>query len=172
MSEVAPWFFESQLLLDYETGLISTEEFFSKIQKETDYQGNQQDFEAAFGPIFKTIDPMIAFYDRLKKAGIPSYIFSNTNDMAIRHIREDYPFFNTFDGYVFSYEVKSMKPDSRIYEEVEKISGFSGPDLFYIDDRLENIEAGEARGWQVSYHVDIAKTLQKAESLGLPGLEA
>ncbi len=169
MSEVAPWFFESKLLLDYETGLITTAEFYSKIQSETDYSGTLEDFEAAFGPIFTKIDPMIEFYDRLKHAGIPCYIFSNTNDMAIRHIRETYPFFNTFTAYIFSYELKCMKPNKEIYDAVEFASRRSGPELFYIDDRLENIEAGAARGWQVCHHVDIQKTLDMADRLGLPG---
>jgi glucose-1-phosphatase len=170
ITEIAPWFMESRLLLDYETGLITTEEFYETIRSETGYTGSLADFDAAFGPIFTVIEPMVAFQKRLKAVGIPTYIFSNTNDMAIRHIREEYPFFNEFDGYVFSYEVKSMKPDVKIYEEVERVTGRSGSDIFYIDDRLENIEAAVPRGWRVAHHVDVNATLKLASEMGLPGM--
>jgi len=42
-----------------------------------------------------------------------------------------------------------MKPDARLYEVVERLSGCRGAELLYIDDLPRNIEAGRARGWQV-----------------------
>ena len=91
-------------------------------------------------------------------AEFTTYIFSNTNDLAIEHVRRNFPFFQNFDGYIFSYEVGAMKPDAKIYEALEKMTGRRGAEIIYIDDRLENIEAGSARGWRTILHETPEKT--------------
>jgi FMN phosphatase YigB (HAD superfamily) len=63
-----------------------------------------------------------------------------------------------------------MKPDTRIYEAVEAVSGFSGEDLLYLDDRSENIAAGAGRGWQAWIHDDPRQTVPRVSAL--MGLEA
>ena len=57
---------------------------------------------------------------------IRTYIFSNTNHLAIENVRKLYPFFRDFDDYIFSYEHGAMKPDSKLYEVVEERSGCRG----------------------------------------------
>jgi 2-haloacid dehalogenase len=61
-----------------------------------------------------------------------------------------------------------MKPDAPIYEVVEKMTGHKGADIFYLDDRPENIEAGLKRGWRAHIHTDPEDTFQVAKKLGLP----
>jgi FMN phosphatase YigB (HAD superfamily) len=46
---------------------------------------------------------MTATQAALRANGIPTCIFSNTNPIAVRHIRTAFPFFANFDGYVLSY---------------------------------------------------------------------
>jgi HAD superfamily hydrolase (TIGR01509 family) len=101
---------------------------------------------------------MIDLHEELRRRGFQTYVFSNTNDIAVGHIRREFPFFKNFDGYIYSYEVKSMKPDAKIYEAMEKMSSRRGSDLIYIDDRLENVEAGSARGWRAILHETPEKT--------------
>ena len=79
------------------------------------------------------MEPMIAFLDRLKSAGFSTCVFSNTNEIATRHIRERFPFYSQFDNYVLSYEEGGMKPDEPIYEVVEQRTGKSGAAILYID---------------------------------------
>ncbi len=110
---------------------------------------------------------MVAFQAQLRRSGYPTYIFSNTNDLAVRHIRKRFPFFANFDGYIFSYEHKAMKPDPKLYKVVEQQSGHHGPELLYLDDRPENVAAGAARGWQVILQESPEKTLAAAAKLGL-----
>jgi HAD superfamily hydrolase (TIGR01509 family) len=72
--------------------------------------------------------------------------------MAVEHVRLNFPFFKNFDDYILSYEVGAMKPQPKIYEAMEAMTGKRGADLIYIDDRPENIEAGAARGWRAILH--------------------
>ena len=155
------------LLLSYETGALSTREFVDKLLALTRYSGTREDFEKTFGDIFAPIQPMMDLHATLRRQGLPTYIFSNTNELAIRHITDNFPFFANFDGYIFSYEVRSMKPHVKIYEALERMAGKRGSDLLYIDDRAENILAGEARGWQTILQETPEKTLAAINRLGL-----
>jgi HAD superfamily hydrolase (TIGR01509 family) len=157
----------AKLLLDYETGLLTTEEFFDHVQKTAGFLGNLTEFTRLFSDIFVPIEPMIALNERLRSKGIPTYIFSNTNPLAVNHIRERFPFFQNFTAYVLSYEHRSMKPDSRIYDVVEQATGKNGGDILYIDDRPENIAAGAERGWQTILQETPEKTLGKVSALGM-----
>ena len=149
---VKTFFLQSHLLVDYESGRLTRREFFEAVCKVTNFCGTIEEFGEFFADIFTEIPPMIEIHAELRRRGIPTYIFSNTNDLAVEHIRRNFPFFRNFDGYVFSYKVKAMKPDSRIYEALEKLTGRHGADILYIDDRPENVASGAARGWGTILH--------------------
>lgn len=147
------------LLVAYETGRMSTDEFYEAVRERTGYTGTSEEFATDFGDIFSPIDEMISFQAALRERGIPTFIFSNTNELAIRHIRRQFPFFAGFDHYVLSYEVGAMKPDEAIYAEVERVTGRRGEQILYLDDRPENIATGSARGWQTIEHRSAPETL-------------
>ena len=142
----------SPLLVQYETGRLTRGEFFAEICQATGFQGTLAEFGEFFADIFTAIPPMIELHAGLRRRGVPTYIFSNTNDLAVEHIRRNFPFFRNFDGYIFSYEVGAMKPDPKIYEALEKLTGRRGVEILYIDDRPENVAGGAARGWQTILH--------------------
>ena len=154
---------QSGLLFRYETGLISTGEFFEEVKHATKFCREFDVFEPLFADIFSPIPEMIALNERLRARSVPTYIFSNTNEIAIKHIRAEYPFFANFTGYIYSYEQRSMKPAPAIYEAVEKKTGYRGADILYIDDRAENIAHGAERGWQTIHHSDPAATIRLVE---------
>lgn len=155
------------LLLRYELGLLTSEQFYRAVSAATDYTGDFEEFSACFAGIFDPIAAMIDLHAALRQRGWPMYIFSNTNELAIRHIRRNFPFYSQFDGYILSYEHAAMKPDSKLYEVVERQSGRHGKGILYLDDRPENIAAGAARGWNAILHENPAKTRAALESLGL-----
>ena len=110
---------------------------------------------------------MVTLHSALRQKNIPTYIFSNTNELAVGHIRRNFPFFANFDGYILSYEHGAMKPDSKLYEVVERQTGRRGSQILYLDDRPENIETGAARGWQVILQESCEKTRSALQALGL-----
>jgi len=157
----------SPLLYRYETGLTTKEEFFKMVCDATGFCGGFDDFRHDFSDIFWEIWPMIQWQATLRAKKIPTFIFSNTNELAIAHIRKTFPFFQNFDGYIFSYEIGAMKPDAKIYEALEKMAGRRGAEILYLDDRAENIAAGAARGWQTILHRTSEETRLKISELGL-----
>jgi HAD superfamily hydrolase (TIGR01509 family) len=158
----------SPLLYRFETGLLTNEQFYGEVCAACGYSGTMDDFFAAFADIFSEIKPMTAMQAALRAHGIPTYIFSNTNGIAVAHIRKNFPFFANFDAYIYSYEHRSMKPDAKIYEVVEQITGRRGGQIVYLDDRLENFEAGRIRGWRALLHKNAEEAIPALRQLGLP----
>jgi putative hydrolase of the HAD superfamily len=148
----------SPALIQLETGLINRQQFFNQVQNTSGFLGDIGEFGGMFADIFTEISPMIALHSELRRRGFKTYIFSNTNDLAIEHIRRNFPFFQNFDGYIFSYEVKSMKPDAPIYQALEQLTGKHDDEIIYIDDRAENIAGGATHGWQTILHETPEKT--------------
>lgn len=157
----------SPLLFQFETGPMTITEFFNEVSSRTKFSGSESEFCQYFADIFWPIEPMVELNDKLRAKGFPTYIFSNTNELAIRHIRKNFPFFENFNKFILSYEHGSMKPDKKIYEVVERETGKRGTDILYLDDRLENIEAGAARGWQTILQESPEKTRAAIDTLGL-----
>jgi FMN phosphatase YigB (HAD superfamily) len=155
----------SDITIKYEVGLVTRREFFEQARQAIGFGGTFEEFGEFFADIFTEIPPMIELQAGLRRRGVPTYIFSNTNDLAVEHIRRNFPFFKNFDGYVYSYEIGAMKPDAKIYEALEKLAGRRGAEILYLDDRLENVAAGAARGWRTILHETPEKTRVAMEKL-------
>ncbi len=154
---------QSPLLHGFETGRLSTAEFFSELCRNTGFTGDVAEFTDIFCNVFTPIDAMIELHAELRRLGVPTFIFSNTNFLQADHIRRNYPFFANFDGYVLSCEHGVMKPDARLYEVVEQMTGRRGSELLYIDDRPENVATGTERGWHSVLHSDPSETIPLVE---------
>jgi len=157
----------SGLLEQYELGKFTTQEFFNQIKTATGFSGTEAEFNAFFADIFTPMQAMIDLQTELRKTRLAAYIFSNTNQLAVEHIRKRFPFFSEFDGYVLSYEHGAMKPSARLYEIVERASGRRREEIIYMDDRRENVEAGVARGWRGILHESADATRASLQQLGI-----
>lgn len=51
------------------------------------------------------------------------------------------------DYRFFSFNLGVQKPDARIYEMIEVITGYSKDDILFIDDRKDNIKEAQSKGW-------------------------
>jgi len=158
LQNLASFLSASPLLVQYECGEVNRREFFEQIRDAVSFQGGLDEFGGYFADIFTEIPQMTALHAELRGRGFKTYIFSNTNDLAIEHVERNFPFFKNFDGYIYSCEVGAMKPDAKIYSAMEKLCGCAGADIIYLDDRLENVQAGLARGWQSILHETPEKT--------------
>jgi HAD superfamily hydrolase (TIGR01509 family) len=167
LAELQTLISQSPLLLRYESNLLTTAQFFAEVQAASGYRGDLEEFRGTFSDIFTPIEPMIRLHAKLRAAGLPTYIFSNTNELAVEHIRSCFPFFAGFDGYILSYEHGCMKPDPRLYKVAEKTAGRKGEDILYIDDRPENVATGLARRWQCILHETPARTRAAVLKTGL-----
>jgi len=168
-TEIQKYLDHSPLLYRYETGLMTRQEFYEEVRRGTGYRGSPEEFASVFADIFSEMTEMTMLQAEIRRRGVPTYIFSNTNDIAIEHIRRNFPFFANFNGFILSYEVGAMKPAAKIYEALEAMSGKRGAEILYLDDRQENVDAGAARGWQVVLQTNAAKSRAAIKAAGLLG---
>jgi FMN phosphatase YigB (HAD superfamily) len=167
LDEINYFIESSAITIKYEVGLVTRREFFEHARQVIGFGGTFEEFGDFFADIFTPIPPMIELHSQLRRRGIPTFIFSNTNDLAIEHIRRVFPFFKYFDGYIYSYEIGAMKPDAKIYEALEELAGRNGAEIVYLDDRPENVAAGAARGWRAILHETPEKSRAAVEKAGL-----
>jgi len=158
---------QSPLLFRYERAGITSEQFFEEVRRQISFRSSFDEFAAAFADIFTEIPEMTRLHAELRARGLPTFVLSNTNAIAISHVRRNFPFFAHFSGYVFSYEHAVLKPEPRIYEIVEEQSGCRGAELLFIDDNSKNVEGAAQRGWNVICHQSPSATI--AASAGLVG---
>ena len=52
-----------------------------------------------------------------------------------------------FDAMHYAADIGWAKPTPAFFAEAERRSGFRPDEIFFIDDKIENIEAGRNRGW-------------------------
>jgi epoxide hydrolase-like predicted phosphatase len=165
--EIAAYINRSPLFVEYESGRVTTQQFFDEIRRITGFQGDLAEFSNCFADIFTAIEPMVQLQAELQQRGMAAYAFSNTNDLAVAHIRRTFPFYSKFDGCILSCEHGVMKPDAGLYEVVERQSGRRGAEILYLDDRPENVAAGAARGWHAILHESPEKSRAAIQKLGL-----
>ena len=98
---------------------------------------------------------------RLADAGNRLAILSNTNPVQWEYIIDGrYPLLavgaaeSAFDWAIVSYQVGAMKPDRAIYEAAIRRAGVAAKEVFFTDDRLENVEGARAVGIDAVQFVD------------------
>src|SRR5690606_19692995 len=137
--------------LDYEMGLISSEEFIQIYQSEFSHI-EEQDIINSWNAIL--IDFPKYRYEFLKKLSEEKdyqlILLSNTNEIHIDWVKEKVPFFedfkNCFDAFYLSHEINFRKPNPAIYEFVLKKHNLKPDECLFIDDTKENTDAAASLG--------------------------
>lgn len=114
------------------------------------------------------IDGSWAILRQLRTEGVPVFALSNFGVETFAYAETHYPELSEFDRRFISGHMRVIKPEARIYEMVEEVSGLKGAELFFTDDRAENIEAAEARGWQGHLFRDPEGLREALCGVGLP----
>jgi FMN phosphatase YigB (HAD superfamily) len=149
----------------YERGEISTSEFYSYLCETANLKMDLAGFCQTWSSVF--LPDLIVSEDLLSalKRRYPLILVSNTNEVHIDFVRSNYRLLDYFDHHVLSYEVGSLKPDRKIFEHAIAVSGYPADELFFTDDREENILAASELGihaHQFKTESQLVKALQQA----------
>lgn len=152
----------------YEMGELSTAEFHALFCESTNANPTLEQLTAAWADIFTIIPGSIALASGLKSAGYRIGILSNTCEAHWEFAAKKFRVLDQlFSPVITSYEVQSMKPDGAIYESAAKAAGCSPTELFFVDDRHENVEGARAQGWQAELFTSPVQLGNDLERLGL-----
>lgn len=94
-----------------------------------------------------TIDLSWKCLHALKAKNIPVFALSNFGIDSFTYAEEKYPDLGAFDQRYISGHMGVIKPDVEIYEMLEAGCELSPQSLLFTDDRAENIDAADKRGW-------------------------
>ena len=126
--------------------------FASVVESLGEFAGRSLDVAAmrhAYADIFDLVPGIVPVVARLAAANVRLGVLSNTSDPHWELITDGRfailpAYFGTF---ALSFEIGAMKPDERIYEQAAKLANVAPSQIFFTDDRAENVEAASRAGW-------------------------
>lgn len=138
-------------ILDYEKGLLTTEEFVQQVTQLLGVDISLEAFEEIWSSALvvdgEGFNGLLSseLFQQLKQ-NHRVIALSNTNEMQFGYLSRAHPLINEFDDYVLSYQVGHLKPDPEIYRVALQKSGASPEESLLVDDLVENIQGAERVG--------------------------
>ena len=154
---IADAVFRNEDWAEGDIGRISAEEWLELFIE------NAPDLETEIRQVFAGLEGTIVplsyteeWIEYFRRQGFKLYYLSNYSSDLYQRTKDKLAFLEGFDGGIFSYEVKCIKPDEKIYRILLERYSIDPSDAVFYDDRPENAEAAERRGMKgVVFHKDI-----------------
>lgn len=139
---------KSDLQWRLESGEIDPDEYYEAYCNSLGCRPPRKELELAACDIFGVIEETRELVERLAAAGNRMAIFSNTNSVHWQFVTDGrFPHLNDcFGPPLLSYEVAAMKPDRRIYEIAIERAEAGPSEVFFVDDRPDNVAGALAAG--------------------------
>jgi glucose-1-phosphatase len=158
-TETIQCLFKSELSQQFETGAISSQDFVEGVGRQLGIPLDHDFFLGCWNGIFSPIPPMIDFLSELR-GKVRLGAVSNTNPLHMSHLAGIFEFLEWFDFHVYSYEVGCTKPDKGIFETALKQAKVRPDRCFFLDDRLENVQAARALGMVSHLFIEPAEAIR------------
>ncbi len=161
--ELRDLIYNSDLPERYESGLVSSGEFYQEVVKRCNMSMSIPDFIDAYTSVNTPIETTIELIRKLKKK-YKLAMLSNTSEWDYERIIMKSEIFKLFDAVTVSFKVKLMKPDRAIYDDVIKKLRVKPAECAYVDDLREYVDGAVKAGANgiryTSYNV-LIKSLKK-----------
>jgi glucose-1-phosphatase len=145
----------------YETGRVSSSEFFLLLKESFHLSLSFEDFVPIWNDIF-TEDPEVSRMILSQKGKWRLGLVSNTNTLHFDHALSKFPIVRVFDRWILSHEVGFKKPDAEIFQEAMKWAGVEPGRILFIDDMKRHVEAARSLGMEA---IHFTSALQLKEEL-------
>lgn len=138
----------SGLTREFELGNISFDEFYRNSCELFGLDVERDNFLSAWNAMIGEEKP--GMHEIIKSCAdkAPVYLLSNTNDPHYRDALEKAPSLQLMQYHFLSYKLNLLKPDPRIYTETIDRIGIPAGQLFFTDDREDNIASARQAGLQ------------------------
>ena len=108
--------------------------------------------------------PLLA---RLKEKGHRIFVLSNTSPVFYELLKDQlYPLNGILDGFVLSCDIKVIKPNRKMFEEILRKYQLDPANCVFLDDIADNTKMAETLGikaYQVKQRSDVVDILKKFE---------
>jgi putative hydrolase of the HAD superfamily len=109
----------------------------------------EREIEALFEHVRGALVPIeatVALLGELRDQGYRLYGLSNMSAAIFAYLETRHEFFGAFDGIVVSADVKSIKPEPAIYEQLRRRFDVDFAESVFIDDLERNVASARALG--------------------------
>ena len=113
---------------------------------------------------------MVDWAGALQDAGYRTSILSNMQHDMIGHVRRSFAWVERFHCQIFSAEVRSVKPEPKIYEKCLECLAVAPGEALFIDDREVNLAAARAHGIPGVLVESVAQLREELKAIGFPVL--
>ena len=122
---------------------------------------------SSIGDMIKNKDYAENLINSVQKAGYKAYILSNMSPEAFAEAGDVLKCSKLADGELFSCECHMVKPDPEIYKLLLEKFSLDASECVFLDDKLENIKAGEACGIKGIVFTSLEEALDKLKDMGV-----
>ncbi len=168
--------FESDLQIRFETGTLDRRGFYdafcAALAAERGAATPAPDFdrlERAGSAIFRLNGPILPLLAQLRLARIRLGVLSNTCASHWNYVTSGrYVFLpRYFDTLALSYELGAMKPAAEIYERTAALARLEPREIFFTDDREENVLGAREAGMQAELFEEVDHLAAQLRAAGL-----
>lgn len=142
------------IFLEVEDGRIDAEEFRKRLSLLSGKELTYEEVESGWRGFVTAVNQYkLDYLTKLRREGYKVYILSNTNPymMGWARSKEFTPSGDSLDDYVdkiyASYEMKCVKPNRDIFENMIKDAGICPAETLFVDDGASNIKTGKEVGF-------------------------
>ena len=161
----------------HETGAASSDVFYEHFCAHVSSQPDRAQLELAACDIFEPIASVISLVKQLDGLNHRLGLLSNTNQMHWDFITSGrFPLLeqpgasaSCFDVVVASHEVGAMKPDAPIYHAAIERAAVAPQQIFFVDDRPENVAAAREHGIDAVQFTNADKLGDELQTRGMFG---
>lgn len=83
----------------------------------------------------------------VRMKGVVLHLATVQEHQRARHLWNTAGLSERFDAMHYSADIGWAKPSPEFFAAIEARTGLTPPELFFIDDKVENVEAARRRGW-------------------------
>ena len=114
--------------------------------------------------IYTEVFPLLV---RLKEKGHRIFVLSNTSPVFYELLEEQLsPLNEILDGFVLSCDIKAIKPDPKMFEEILHKYDLNPENCIFLDDVKDNTKMAESldiKAYQIKKRSDVVDILQRFE---------
>jgi glucose-1-phosphatase len=162
--EVYAQVFESGLEPGYDTGRITSREFYQQVTAHFGVALSFSRFRALWCDLFDPMEGMAEVVQHLASR-FPLFLLSNTNALHFDYIKGRFAaLLQPFRAFVLSYEVGSRKPEPAVYQSLIRQAGRPPEEILFLDDKVSFVEAARDQGlkaWQFHSPQDLQTELAR-----------
>jgi putative hydrolase of the HAD superfamily len=92
-------------------------------------------------------DKLLAELSQVRRQGLQLHLATVQEHLRAEYLWSTLGLRDHFDAIHYAADLGWAKPADEFFAEIERRTGFSGSDLFFIDDKAANVEAAHRRGW-------------------------